>query len=159
VEDVDVHHRGDIVEQLTDESIELGERAWMLADTEDATALHSAHGEHGFVDVAESMVMTDQLNAHSLPSAQLIARRWQPVKEAHCLVASASDYSSADYVMGWMSRKQGAIVLPPLAARVAATMRKEGTILKEAPNARDEMKLKRMNPKGTGRGATGADGE
>jgi len=107
----------------------------------------------------ESMVMVDQLNAPALQSAELISRRLQLIEEARRLSPSAPDYSSADHFMGWTSRKHGAIVLPALAAHVATTMRDEAAISKAARKARKEMKLKRTNPKGAGRGAKGADGE
>ena len=65
---------------------------------------------------------------------------------------SAPDYSAADHYMGWPYRAGGITVAPELRRYVTQQVRGEAEVAKEQRKAREEIKLRRQNPKGGGRG-------
>lgn len=93
--------------------------------------------------ILESMLVTDQLNAPALQSAELICRRLQVIREAHRISPGAPDYSSADIMMGWRFRRAGPGIDTSLAKHVAEELKAEASIQKEARKAREEQALRR----------------
>ena len=93
--------------------------------------------------IMESMITVDQLNVCALQSAELVMRRMQVIREAHRISPSAPDYTSADHFMGWKWRKSTQGIDAGLAAHVAAELKNEAAISKEARKAREEQQARR----------------
>ena len=111
--------------------------------------------------ILHSMLTVDQLNVVCLQSAELCGRRVQLIEDAHRASPSCPDYSAADHYMGWTATQGGASVAPGLRRHVAARLKAEADISKEARKAREEAALRRQKPrakpKGGGRGGGGAE--
>ena len=82
------------------------------------------------------MATIDQLNMGNLSSAELLARRYQVIKEAHRISPGQPDYSMSDVMMGWAHRKAGVSV--DLSKYVAAELKDRAAVQKEARKAREE---------------------
>ena len=103
--------------------------------------------------VLETLAVIDQVNVPALSGCELLCRRVAVIKEAHRLSPSNPDYSSADYFMGWGSRRHGATQCPALTAHVSEQLKNDSAIAKEARKAREERVLKSSKkPKGKGKG-------
>ena len=101
------------------------------------------------------LVEIDQLNAPNLASAEILARRWQLIKEAHRLCPSNPDYSSSDFFMGWKHRKVG--VAQDLSKFVADQVKDETARMKELRKGREEADAARgRNLRGKGGKGRGA---
>ncbi|CAK8991991.1 unnamed protein product [Durusdinium trenchii] len=96
--------------------------------------------------ILESIVTVDQLNVSGLQGIELLVRRLQVIREAHRILPSSPDYSSAEFFMGWKYRKGAHGVDPDLAHHVAAELKSEAMILKESRKAKEEAQARRRNP-------------
>lgn len=100
---------------------------------------HRSVYEHEVLSrILESLTTVDQLNVCCLQGAEFLVRRMQVIREAHRISPSNPDYSASDHMMGWRYKKGGQILDSALAAHVAAELRSEAAILKEARKAREE---------------------
>jgi hypothetical protein len=106
--------------------------------------------------ILEAMVVVDQLNVCALKSAELVVRRRQLIQEAHRVSPGAPDYSAADIYMGWSGRRHGGVD-PALTQFVAAELRNEAAVAKEARKAREEAVANRGRRRGRGRGRNAAE--
>ena len=106
--------------------------------------------------ILESIVTIDQLNVSGLQGIELLVRRLQVIREAHRILPSSPDYSSAEFFMGWKYRKGAHGVDPDLAHHVAAELKSEAMILKESRKAKEEAQARRRNP-GDKKGGGGGD--
>ena len=95
----------------------------------------------------------DQLNLPNLKGAELLARRYQLIKEAHLLSATSPDYSAADIFMGWSSSRGG--VASTLQNYASEELRKRAAMHKEARKAREEQNARNQRGRGRGKGAKG----
>ena len=86
--------------------------------------------------VLDAIIQVDQLNAPNLLSAELLARRWQLIKEAHRINPASPDYNAADFFMGWRHKRAG--VGQALNRFVAEEVKDETAMLKELRKAREE---------------------
>ena len=115
-----------------------------------------AHALHSFSTI-------DQLNLPNLVGVELLARRYQLIKEAHRISPGAPDYSASDIFMGWRHRRSG--VDANLSRYVAGELRDQAAVAKEARKAREETEARnahkggpRDRGRGRGRGGRGAEG-
>lgn len=104
--------------------------------------------------ILEALVTVDQVNVASMQGVELIVRRMQVIREAHRVCPTAPDYSSADYFMGWRWRKGAQGIDSALAAHVAAELKNDAAISKEARKAKEEQQARRRGP-----GKQGGGGE
>ena len=113
------------------------------------------------VEALDAMFEVDQLNAPNLLSAEILARRWQLIKEAHRVNPGNPNYQAPDHSMGWKHRRTG--VARELTSYVAEQVKAEAGVLKEMRKAREEAEALQQQNRGRGGGGgrgrgRGADG-
>ena len=106
--------------------------------------------------ILEALITVDQVNCPALQGIELVSRRLQVIREAHRASPSQPDYSAADHIMGWKFKRSAQIDMD-LAQHVAAELKSEAAILKEARKAKEEQSQRRPNPKKAAKGEGAKD--
>mmetsp|Transcript_74297 Transcript_74297/g.177015 ORF Transcript_74297/g.177015 Transcript_74297/m.177015 type:complete len:387 (-) Transcript_74297:3566-4726(-) len=106
----------------------------------------SVHEHNILSRIVHAALCTDQLNLPACLWGELALRRIMLIEDAHRTNASQPDYSAAEFYLGQASTAS-ITVSPDLRRHVAAELKREAEVSKEARKAREEAKLGRQKGK------------